>query len=326
MKKALSLILILILALSVCTISFADDPNEIAGTTEMPYAGLRFVPPELYQNTVGRTITDGAIQFDAGIYYAYWVYCAMTEEELTAYFNDSNAEADDRMIILFYVFSIGNGMTFDDMNAMIDNILPTEYVREIGNVGDTTFYLYMEGPNQEYIGLIDPAYRDEYTALAGAYDDIAAAFTFSEPVDRYASLIGSKVSFATTDLDGKPVSSEDLFAQHEITMVNIWATWCGPCIGELAELQQIHVRLQEKDCGIVGLLDDEDLDSARELVTMNGISYPIILAPDNLYDVFPIEAYPSSFFVGRDGTILAAPIVGAYVDIYESTLDSLLQK
>ena len=326
MKKALSLILVLILALSVFTVSFADDPNEIVGTTEMPYAGLRFVPPELYRNTAGPTVTDGAVQFDTGIYYAYWVYCAMTEEELTALFNSSSVEADDRMIILFYVFSIGNGMTFDDMNAMIDNVLPTEYVREIGNVGDTTFYLYMEGPNQEYIGLIDPAYRDEYTALASAYDEVAAAFTFSEPVDKYASLIGSKVTFKTTDLDGKPVSSEDLFAQHEITMVNIWATWCGPCIGELPELQQIHVRLQEKDCGIVGLLDDEDLDSARELVTMNGISYPIILAPDNLYDVFPIEGYPSSFFVGRDGTILAAPIVGADVDAYESTLDSLLQK
>ena len=37
--------------------------------------------------------------------------------------------------------------------------------------------------------------------------------------------IGTKVSFTTTDLDGNPISSEEIFSQHEITMVNIWSSW-----------------------------------------------------------------------------------------------------
>ena len=77
------------------------------------------------------------------------------------------------------------------------------------------------------------------------------------------------------ELDKKGVdkiSSAELFAKNEITMVNIWATWCGPCVGELGELQELHTRMQEKECGIVGLLDDDKLEEARRLVQQGGIA------------------------------------------------------
>ena len=326
MKKIIALMLTLSLILTGLSLAVADDPDEIPGTVEMPYAGLRFVPPELYRNTIGQNFTEGVFPINDTIYYAYWIYGAMTVDELNALYEDPANAPNRNLIDLFYVFSIGGGMSFDELNIALGEPLMAECAREIGKVGDYTFYIYMEGPNQDFANEIDPIYREEYLALAGAVDEIAVAFTCYQPLDRYAGLIGSKVEFTATDLDGNPVSSADLFAQNEITMVNIWATWCGPCIGELAELQEIHTRMQEKGCGIVGLLDDEDLDAARSLVAENGVAYPIILAPDNLDDVFPFDAYPSSFFVGRDGTILAAPVVGADVDAYESTLDSLLQK
>lgn len=329
MKKTIALILALVLSLSLCAVSLADDPTEVRGTVEMPYAGLRFVPPALYQNTVGQIVTDGAIQLNDSIYYAYWVYCAMTEAELTALYEGTGTAGDASMMDLFYVFSIGGGMNFDDMNTLIGNALNADYAREIGKVGDYSFYLYMEGPNQDFVNAMDPNYKDEYLAAAGAVEDVAAAFTCYEPLeapDPYADLVGSKFEFTTKDLDGNPVSSADLFAQHEVTMVNIWATWCGPCIGELAELQQISLRVQQKDCAVVGMLIDEDLDECRNLMAENGVTYPIILAPDNLYDFFVVEYVPSSLFIGRDGTVIASPVIGAQVDVYESTIDSLLQK
>lgn len=329
MKKALALFLTLMLALAFCTAVFADDPNEVRGTTEMPYAGLHFVPPELYRDTAGQTFTDGSMELDKGINYAYWAYAAMTEEELTAFFDDTSTLENPPIIILFYVFSIGGGKTFDDMNASIDNALSAEYAREIGKAGDYTFYLYMEGPDQSFIGAIDPAYRDEYTALASAVDDAAAAFTCYEPIeapDPYADLVGTKFEFSAADLDGNAVSSADLFAQHEITMVNIWATWCGPCVGELPELQQISLRLQEKDCAVIGILVDDDLDECRNLMAENGVTYPVIQAPANLADLLLVEYIPTTLFISRDGTVLASPIVGAQVDEYEPTIDSLLQK
>ena len=152
-------------------------------------------------------------------------------------------------------------------------------------------------------------------------DEIASGITCIEPYD---PVVGTKIEFETKDLDGNSVTSADLFAQNEVTMINVWATWCGPCIGELSELQQIHSRMQEKNCGIVGLLTDADLEAARRLVEENGVEYPVILAPDNLMEILPVNAYPTSYFVGRDGTVLDSAIVGAYVEKYEPTMEKLL--
>ena len=325
MKKAVSLILALVLALAVCSVSVADELTEVTGTVDLPTAGLSFNPPEEYLNAKAPIINGTVLQFDTNIFYAYWLYCAMTEDELNAKLA-SGDQLNDGIIELFYVFTIGNGMDFDGFVSTYNLNLSREYAKEIGKVGEYTFYLYMEGPNQDFINSINAAYVDEYTALAGLTDKTLAAFTCYEPVDKNAAFVGSKVEFTTRDLDGNPVSSADLFAQNEITLINIWATWCGPCVGELGELQQIHTRLQEKNCGILGLLTDNDLDSARKLMSDNGITYPVIQAPNNLYDLFPSEYIPTSVFVSRDGIILATPIVGAQVKVYESTLDSLLQK
>ena len=322
MKRIISLMIALMMALSVCAVSFADDPEETPGTVDMPMAGIRFVPPQSYVEAKGILYTDGAIRITSGIWYAYWVYCAMTEEELIAV--AASGEGDSRMTLLYDIFSINDNRTFEDLNSMLYTPLPMEYVREIGRVGDVTFYLYSEGINQDYASTIDEAYRDEYMALAGATDEAVAACTFYEPADENAALIGSKAEFTAKDLDGNTVSSADLFAKNEITMVNIWATWCGPCVGELAELQKLHSSLQEKGCGVIGLLIDNDLSEARKLIAKNGVAYPVLRAPANLNSIFPVDAYPTTYFVNREGEILSAPVVGAYMDQYRDRLAALL--
>ena len=326
MKKCFALLLTLALMLSSLSLALADDPADVPGTVDMPTAGIRFVPPEGYQNTSGCVLTDGAIELSQGIMYAYWLYCAMPEDEVNTLMVSGQALSSVPVIDLFYVFSIGADMTFDNLNAMLSSPLDTKYVQQIGKVGDVTYYLYMEDPNPDFAASLDAPYKDEYNALAAMKSEAAAAFTCFERVSMYDSIIGSRIDFTTTDLDGKTVSAADLFAQNEITMINVWATWCGPCVGELGELQQIHTRLQDKNCGIIGILVDRDLDSARRLVKDNGITYPVILSPDIMDTILPSSAIPTSYFVDRNGIVLGEPIVGAMVSGYESRIDSLLKK
>ena len=327
MKKTLCLLLALLLT-ALCAVSLGDDPDEIPGTVDVPSAGLRFVPPASFRDTAGLVMLDGTLEISDGIYFTGWMYCAMTAEEWNEVMSnhDPDAPAENRIASLFAVVALGDGLTFETLNALTGNAIPAEYVREIGRLGDYSYYLYMEDPNRDFIGAIDPAYRDEYAALASAVEEVSAAFSFYEPQksDPYASLVGAVFTFTASDLEGNPVSSEELFARNEITLVNIWTSWCGPCIGELPELQALHVRLGEDSCGIVGMLADEDLDTARQLIADNGVAYPVVLAPDTLYDFCPLEYVPTTLFVGRDGTVLAAPVVGACVTEYENVIHSLL--
>ncbi|MBR4459503.1 MAG: TlpA family protein disulfide reductase [Clostridia bacterium] len=329
MKNVIGLFLTMIMAVSVCAAVHAEGTWEAMDGLDFPEAGFSFVPPDLFRRASGVVALDGCYEILDNVWYTGWFYCAMTREEWNAYLDDHDPEApaESRIIPLFSVLTLGGGMTFRSFNALNGNAIPEEYIREVGKAGDRTHYLYMEGLNPSFLDAIDPAYREEYTALADSADAVAAGLTFIEPVkkeDPYAHLIGARLEFTAVDLDGNPVSSAELFAGNEITMVNIWATWCGPCIEELPALGKLHARLRERGCGVIGMLTDDNPDAARRLIADNGVGYPVIPAPDSLYDFIALEYIPTTLFVGRDGTVLAAPVVGAHPDEYEAVLDTLL--
>ena len=95
---------------------------------------------------------------------------------------------------------------------------------------------------------------------------------------------GADLSFDTIDVNGNPVNSRTLFAQNKVTMVNIWATSCGPCINELAELEEMNREFREKGGAVVGLLDDvwvsntKYLDEALAIIKDTGVTYTNLCA------------------------------------------------
>ena len=152
---------------------------------------------------------------------------------------------------------------------------------------------------------------------------------FFEPVDPLGDFIGQTVEFESVDLDGNVVKSSDLFKGNKITMVNIWGSWCINCTNEMGELAEIHKRLQGKGCGIVGVeyepdLSDEVTETARKVLSDNGVTYPNVIRPEDNPVFAQVNGYPFSIFVDSEGKILANPIRGAAVADYEPTIDKLL--
>ena len=148
------------------------------------------------------------------------------------------------------------------------------------------------------------------------------------------SLAGKKLSFETVDIDGNPVSSEELFARHEITMLNLWASWCGPCVGELSELNEVNDRLAQMDGAVVGLLNDDrsqkNLDTVKLLLDENNAGYLNILAPENMNEIIVQGSFPMTVFVDRDGVIVGRTLVGTVskkyiVDYYLSAAEEALE-
>ena len=145
-----------------------------------------------------------------------------------------------------------------------------------------------------------------------------------------AQAIGQTVHFETVDLDGNKVTSDELFAANKITMINVWGTWCPHCMDEMKELGDIHRRLQEKGCGILGLDDEADYGPemmawVKQVLEENGDTYPNVRIPENLgilEDMIP--GYPTTIFVDQNGKVLAAPVVGKQTPVYEEVIEQLL--
>ena len=325
MKKLIAVLT----ALMICAGCFGAAAENVPAAQDMPVSGLSFTCPAAMAETKGLVRTDGAMNMYGSVYVTYWYYVAASEEEFADLSVNDPEKLQDRMALLFYVFSVGEGKDFASVCEMLNMYTGMEFsadnAAEIGQADAWKFYLYMDA-DPEFAGMAGEEYGSEYTALAGLKDEIASAFDCHVPFNEYGEMDGKVIRFEATDLEGNPVSSEEIFAQHEITMVNIWATWCGPCVGELGELQAIHTRFLEKDCAVLGLMTDGNTEEANRLIAENGITYQVVNAPELFNSVFPFEAIPTTFFVDRSGAFLGTKIQGADPEMYETAIQPLLEQ
>ena len=111
-------------------------------------------------------------------------------------------------------------------------------------------------------------------------------------------------------------------------MINLWATWCGPCKRELPELGEMAKEFEEKDCQIIGICLDANnetaIGTAKDILSECGCDYLNIAPPEDINDILPAASIPTSYFVDSEGRIIAEKVVGARVDLYPETIDECL--
>ena len=143
-------------------------------------------------------------------------------------------------------------------------------------------------------------------------------------------------SFTAEDLDGNPVT-EEIFADSKITMVNIWGTFCGPCLQEMPYLAEISHSYEESEFRIAGLLcdvigqdgtaDPSQTEYARELAKETGADYLQIVPTGELMDLlFYIQYVPTSVFVDSEGNVIGEEYVGSRSKAeWENVIRSVLE-
>ena len=92
----------------------------------------------------------------------------------------------------------------------------------------------------------------------------------------------------------------------EVVLVNLWATWCGPCRFETPYLQEIYEENQEAGLRLVGISVDSEgsLDAVAYFLEENGVTYDILLDPDMVStDVFAAIGLPATFLIDQEGII-----------------------
>lgn len=112
-------------------------------------------------------------------------------------------------------------------------------------------------------------------------------------------------AYQATALDGKSISLSG--KSDKVRLVNIWATWCGPCRHEIPDLIKLQSEHGKDGLEIVGVsIDDQGMgDEVRKFVKEQKINYPIALDPDGrIADLLSTSAIPTSALVDRDGNIV----------------------
>ena len=110
--------------------------------------------------------------------------------------------------------------------------------------------------------------------------------------------------FEATTTNGEPVSLSSLMDGKEVTVVVLFATWCGPCEKEFPEMDAVYKKYQDK-MSMVGLdVDKMDTEeSVNEYADSHGLSFPIAYFPDGSIGDIKAAAYPTTLVIDRNGKI-----------------------
>lgn len=128
-------------------------------------------------------------------------------------------------------------------------------------------------------------------------------YTVTQEMDNYSGDIG-RISFSSADKDGNPVDSS-VFGDYELTLINRWEPWCGPCKSEMPDLQKLYEHYSGR-VNIIGVYSDDDL--LEETLESLSVSYPIVRNCEGFDFLGLGGVVPTTVFVDSEGRLLEIPV------------------
>lgn len=114
--------------------------------------------------------------------------------------------------------------------------------------------------------------------------------------------------FQLADLQGRQVKLSEL--RGKAVLLNFWATWCPPCKIEIPWFVDLQKQYGPQGLQIVGVAMDDDPEknvvAISKFAKEMGINYTVLLGNDKVGDSYGgIQALPTTFYIGRDGKLVA---------------------
>lgn len=142
--------------------------------------------------------------------------------------------------------------------------------------------------------------------------------------------------FTTTDMEGHEVT-EAIFADYDLTAVNIWATWCGYCVEEMPGFSQLKTMLPE-NVNFITICTDAaaEMQLAGDILRASNANFQTLVASPEMEKqlLSQVYAYPTTLFLDSEGNSVAEPLVGvpslddptgAYYDVITGVLRQMTE-
>lgn len=127
---------------------------------------------------------------------------------------------------------------------------------------------------------------------------------------------------AGTDAEGAAAALSDYVGKGNYVLMDIWASWCGPCRGEIPNLRQLHERYGNKGLTVVGIFTYDKAENLKPTMEEEQIGWPQIADTANVaMDTYGTDGIPFIVLFGPDGTILKRDLRGsAMIEIVDEIM------
>lgn len=149
--------------------------------------------------------------------------------------------------------------------------------------------IYLTGMQAEVFGKVQQAVL--YTGVMNAGE-------LDESVQNKASY-----NFKLLNEEGKIVDAETL--RGKTIFMNIWATWCAPCVAEMPGINQLYNKVKDEP-NVVFLMisEDKDFQTAKDWVAKKGYDFPIYQLASRLPDQYETQVVPTTVVISSEGKVI----------------------
>ena len=292
---------------------------------EYPFLGLTMKLPEellkqIKEQTIAMITNEGWNDNADAIKYAYISWSEMTEEQKEAEVDKLGTAYDDWCKSLAKIGVIG--IYDEDSEKELDELTGCTEHKEIGSSSDGKYKYYLSTNKDADESLKKEVEKIDVTLTEMTpFQQLSA---FDQPQDTSNAGDSTTVGkFETKGVDGKDYT-EKVFSDYDLTLVNIFTTWCSPCVNEIPELEKLYEEMKEKGVGVVGVVLDTVGDDAKQnedTVKKAGVlqektkaSYPFLVPDSTMMNgrLNGISAFPETFFVDKEGNIVGETYSGSH--------------
>ena len=133
------------------------------------------------------------------------------------------------------------------------------------------------------------------------------------PTDLKALPIGSAFpDFKETDVEGKPISVGSY--KGKIVLVDFWATWCGPCVGELPNVLKTYEKYHSKGFEIVGISLDSDKSKLSNFIHSKNMTWQQYFDgqgwKNKIAQKYVVHSIPAAYLLDKEGKLIASNLRG----------------
>ena len=137
---------------------------------------------------------------------------------------------------------------------------------------------------------------------------------------------GEVFTFSTETFSGEAFSSDDV-KDAKLVMINFWEPWCGPCVGEMPDLEKVYEEHKNEGFVILGVFSDTTMDDdAAKILEDAGITYPILRYTSE-FDGFQTGYVPTTVFMTGEGKLVSdEPVIGGQsYDTWNNAVKGILE-
>ena len=153
------------------------------------------------------------------------------------------------------------------------------------------------------------------TPAAGAPTQTVVTDPSAAPGDGTAKVGSVMPAWTAKTPDGKAFDIADM--RGSVVLINIWATWCGPCRYEIPELVKLHAEWAPQGFAVLGASIDgrATVGEVEPMMRSFQINYPVVIDSDaRIADLFETSVIPTSALIDRDGRVVWTRIGTLHAD------------